>query len=552
MAKIKSKGPLWSGLFERQSVFTVLHIVIFLTALGLRLGFVLQFYWHPLFEILPVDTREFSEQARTIVQGNWLDPDTVFVNPLYPLILALHFQVFGTSYLPVIFNQAVLDSLSCLLAAHICSQLFGRKAGLITAAAYACCGPAVFYTGVLLTPTLLTFTLLCLLAILLHAGRHPHWLWFAGAGLLFAVLLLAAPNLLLFMAAVPVWLWFRLKDSYGMDAVARWFAMFAVGTCTVLCLMALRNHEISGRWIPFPAHGGINFYMGNHPGAEGYFMQLPDISGMPVEQVKTSIRVAETAVGKALSPVEASRYWFAEGITFWANHPVEAMAVFVKKTAMFWRREELPLNVSYDFTRQHLSVLRLSFVGFGLMAPLGLMGMLLSIRSREALLLLLFLLTHTVAVAMFFVSARYRFPATPVLAIYAGAFTAKLLTPSADGDWSVKVRHMIAAALLIFWVNYPFAAFTYLPVDKFAYEYGTLLYRKNHHAQAQRVLAEVVAQNPAHLAAHFRLGQVYEKQKRYRDAAAAFSEVARLDPDYPGILQRIDRLRRRGQAVESP
>jgi len=552
METIQPKEQLQAVLSDPRVIRPVLHIALFLLALALRLIFVYQYYWHPLFEMLPVDTQVFSRQAIAIVNGDFLNPDAVFINPFYPLLLAVNFTIFGVSFLPVVTIQAVLDALSCLLVAHIGAGLFNNKAGLTAGLIYACCGTAVFYTGVLLAPTALAFTVLCFLAALLHAGRHPKWRNFAGAGVLFGIIVLAAPNLMIFMLVLPVWFWFRFKDRPGARSALSGFSVLVIAACALLSLMALRNHRIMGGWLPVPVHGGINFYMGNHPGAEGFFMRLPNVSDQPIEQVKTSIRAAEEASGRMLTPSEASWYWLTRGLTFWRDRPGDAAVLYLKKTAMFWRKEELPLNVSFTFTRQHLPILHLPFLSFGIIAPFGLMGIGLTIRNREALLPALFVAVHTIAVVLFFVSARYRFPIVPVLAVFAGICVTKLLEPAGTGNRCSKAVAGCATALLVIGLNYPLAYFTYQPVDKFPFDYGNILYRKNRYVEAGREFEKVVAQNPKHVDAHFRLGQSYLKQRRLAEAAAAWQQVQHLDPGYPGIREQLDRLQQRGERAGSP
>ena len=529
-----------------------LPIALFVLALSIRLVFVYQFYWHPLFEMLPVDAPEFSRQAVAIAKGDWFNPDAVFVNPFYPLFLAIHFTVFGVGFLPVLCVQAVMDAMSCLLVARIGAGLLSSKAGLTAGVIYACCGTAVFYTGVLLAPTALTFTVLCFLALLLHAGRRPTYRCFAGAGLLLGIIGLAAPNLLIFVFALPLWFWVRFKSTHGLRAALRWFVVLLAGTCAVLSLMAARNHRIMGRWQPVPVHGGINFYMGNHAGAEGYFMQLPNISGRPIEQVKTSIQAAREQTGRSLTASEASWYWLKKGLAFWWQRPADTAVLYVKKTAMFWRSEELPLNISFAFTRRHLPVLNLPFVSFGWIASLGLMGIFLTIGNREALLPAMFAAVQCVAVVLFFVSSRYRFPITAVLAIFAGICVVKLLEPAAAGRWSARALLWVPTALLIVGLTYPFAYFTYLPVDKFPFEYGNILYRKNRYAEAGRQFEQVVSQNPTHVDAYFRLGQSYRMQNRPAEAAAAWEKVLRLDPGYAAARQQLAQLQQEGAPVDLP
>ena len=48
-------------------------------------------------------------------------------------------------------------------------------------------------------------------------------------------------------------------------------ALFWIGAAAALAPVTLRNWKAGGRFIPVTAHGGINFYIGNNPGADGWY-----------------------------------------------------------------------------------------------------------------------------------------------------------------------------------------------------------------------------------------------------------------------------------------
>ena len=74
--------------------------------------------------------------------------------PGYPLFLALCFAVFGDAhYVPVLWVQAALDLLSCVLLASLAGRLWGRRASLATLWLAAMCPFTANYTAVAIAET---------------------------------------------------------------------------------------------------------------------------------------------------------------------------------------------------------------------------------------------------------------------------------------------------------------------------------------------------------------------------------------------------------------
>ena len=144
---------------------------VFLLALLIRLLYIKQILPTPIFFGLATDAEKYGLFALQILKGNFMYKDSIYLNPLYPFFLAPIYFIFGQSHLSVVLMQATIDSLSCLLIYYIASTLFNKWVGTLAAFLYACYGIAIFYTGILLATTAVTFLTLLFTLFLSGLGQ---------------------------------------------------------------------------------------------------------------------------------------------------------------------------------------------------------------------------------------------------------------------------------------------------------------------------------------------------------------------------------------------
>src|SRR5262249_46453256 len=145
-----------------------------------------------------------------------------------------------------------------------------------------------------------------------------------------------------------------------------------------------RNVVIARDWSPLRSHGGVNFYIGNNPEADGTSRRVPGITADVVAQQQDARRVAETNVGRRLDDGEESAYFYGLGWKWMRLHPNDAAALFVRKLGYLFNASYVTLNTSSAFfaydARTLLAVL---FVGPWLLLPLGLAGLAIAAYTSE-------------------------------------------------------------------------------------------------------------------------------------------------------------------------
>jgi tetratricopeptide (TPR) repeat protein len=122
-----------------------------------------------------------------------------------------------------------------------------------------------------------------------------------------------------------------------------------------------------------------------------------------------------------MDDAEAAAYWFKKGGNYLLENPGAGAALLARKLYLLWHSFEKPLEGNMHYLESHSSLLRGLPLGFGTLAPLALLGVLLMVRRwrSEPGLLTLFVLTTMATLVLFFVTARYRLVTVPFLLLHA-------------------------------------------------------------------------------------------------------------------------------------
>ena len=82
-----------------------------------------------------------------------------------------------------------------------------------------------------------------------------------------------------------------------------------MGTALIVALPLARNLIVSGEPVLISSHGGLNFLVGNGPGANGVYRALPGITPDIGGQAADAKRIAEAEEGRTLSTREVSAHF---------------------------------------------------------------------------------------------------------------------------------------------------------------------------------------------------------------------------------------------------
>ncbi len=511
---------------------------ILAAALVVRVIFLVQLERSETGGVLSLDSRFYYDLARTLSTGGALPAGALDFNPLYPAFLAVVFRLFGDGLLAPRIVQLALGLLTVALVSLAGMRLVGgprksRPSGTVTATAAAAMtvlyAQFILYEGTLLSTAFEVFLLAASFALALaldtdlsgerplKLGRRriPAWLSGLVLGALCGAGALGRPNLfLLLVAALPAWLYAKHRGRRAglIPAVG-----LIAGAAILLAPSIIHNAKATGRFVPVTAHGGINFYLGNRAGSAGIFRGL-DGSRMNARGIlEESKAMAEAETGRSMTQAEASDHYTRRALADIRANPAAWLGLLAKKTGLFLNSVEIYDVPSVYFCERSCGILRLLFLPFAVIAPLGVCGLIALLGSgRNRSVVSIFLGCSVLSVLLFYVNTRYRLPAVPLLILLAAYFVA-WAARSVSGRRLKRVSIMVAAAAAL-----------YLLVS-------------------QRTMV-----NMNHSAAYAFLGNHYVATKNEPKAEEAFAEAYRLDPDkIEATLNYARILGQRGKSVES-
>lgn len=416
-------------------------LVIFLVALALKVGYVLQTA-DALYVRVPImDARYYDQMAQDIARGNLVRDEAFFMGPLYPYALALVYSTVGRDFFWVRLLQATGGALTVVLVFLIGRRVFRPSVALLAAGLLALHGAMTFYESELMMEGLGAL-LNCAALLLLLRARGSSARTYAGAGALLGISALARASILVFAALALVWIVF----VDGGRRRARNALAFGGALLAALSPAVVHNLVVSGDFVPVTSNAGINFYIGNSRDANGTFVPIRGVD--EIDDVTTSEYV-ERATGHAPSPGEVSQFWFDRAMEDVRKDPARSLRLMARKAALFFNGYEVPQIESFDVHVRETPWLRVLFVRTWLVVAFGVLGMMLTLRWwRTGGLLHGYVLAYAASIGLFFVTGRYRSQVLPVLCVFA-AYALLSLPSLARRPRSIAAASIALVALFL-------------------------------------------------------------------------------------------------------
>ena len=382
---------------------------------------------------IATDSHLYLSLARGIHNGCGFTPfdlhrgaPEVLRTPGYPMFLV----PFLSNYRTVIYIQALMGTLVCLLAARFTAKRFGWTSALVAAMIIAVDVPTILASKELLTEAL--FQLLFTIAIFSALAGYAF-----SSGILLGATALVRPvaEPMITMIVLP----FILVKRWRGAAVAAGMAIL------VICAWAYRNHNVAGVFT-LTVEGSMNLYSYTVPGilarhdgvslaqAQGFaasevarvaFADRPEMLARTRTMPPHDVILWATQTTPAIAGMMSSR----SAVTI-LQHPIDAAFVTLgglARLAFMPHEPEVGLAQIAKSPQQFVTIKFGSMAFEGAMLAFVWIGVLQALwrNPRDANLLvllctaLLFLLAAAPYVDGF--DARFRSPAIPFLAILAGA-----------------------------------------------------------------------------------------------------------------------------------
>lgn len=531
-------------------------LAILIGACVSKIVVLLQLHAHPLLQPQgELDGAAYLDLARRVAGGDLLAGDRVFfISPFYVYFVAAVLAVTGGSVFAVQLVQVALGTAAVWLVAETARLWRGRLAGLLAATLAALTGYFAFNEILILQSGVDPFLTALGLWLLARAWLDGGLRRFVAAGVVLGLHGLNRPNVLGWaLAAIALTLvapLLTMRRRTGNEAVTSRRTggllpalVLAGGVVLAIAPVAVRNDVVAGQLAPIASHGGLNFFIGNNPNADGTFEMIEGITPSIVGQDRDMKRVASQSLGRPVSETEASDWFYRRAWAWIRGSPVKAAGLLARKLAYVFNSTDLALNYSYAyFSRDEPTVLPALPVGPWLLFPLGLAGLWLGRpgagASRGATSALAwwqwcaFVPVYAVSVAIFFVAGRYRMPLLVALTIAGGIALERMWALRREGRWPL-VRALSLTAVLAVLCNLG------LGLDDGRAEQRTemILHEidTGQDEAATSLLEKTEPEHPEKALLLYRVGQAYMERHDAARAAPVLERAHALAPGRPEV-----------------
>jgi 4-amino-4-deoxy-L-arabinose transferase-like glycosyltransferase len=254
---------------------------------------------------------------------------TAWLTPVYPLIVAGIFKVFGLytrgAFFAAIVLNIVFSSATCVPIYFAGKRIAGVGAGSGGAWLW-----AMFPNAILIPFQWVWDTSLAALlaAVLLWAtfelAESRRWLDWLGYGLLWGLMLMTNPAVGVVLPVLLGWLVYRLWRSGRFEVKKPALAALVALVCCVP--WTVRNFVVFHRFIPFRSNFGYELYIGNNENYDERHWGLPAVITQDMETLRY-LRMGETAFMEE----ETRKAW-----RFIESHPRVEMHLLEWRFVDFW------------------------------------------------------------------------------------------------------------------------------------------------------------------------------------------------------------------------
>ncbi len=504
-------------------------ILILAISIGLRLIYVLHMSRNdPFFYNLFSDSLQYHQLALAILKNGIIGNQAFYHPPLYQYFLASIYALLGTNLLVPRIIQTIFGTINVMLCYILARRYFDKKVAVVAGSIAALYPMLIFFEGEILTPTLVIFLVLLGLYLLDKKGETN----FLLAGFVFGLAALTMQNILVIVLFFPLYLVIRFRKVLVKPLILFW-----LGALLIVVPVVIRNYVVLKEPILITWQGGINFYFGNNPEADGIARIAYDFRGTDWQSVYQDLKGdMEKEVGHPLSIAEFDRQCFARGLDFVYRNPAKTIGLWFKKVYLFLGGYEISSEKDIYRTAQSsflkFLIFRLPFMQFpfGLILPLALAGLYLArTRWHELSFLLLFLVLYSGSFIAFAVNARYRMPLIPILIIFAAAFVVSFFTG--------KERKRLIVPSIIFLVSFivfnaNFYGVTDPNIYMTKYQMAQVFFSQKKFDQALREIEISIKNNPHFAHAHNLRGLIMKTLGRNNDAEREYLVALSLDSTF--------------------
>ena len=544
------------GFFPRFSALGTAHF-LFVGVFLFRLFALARLSASPFLLPSGGDMYFYNDWAQRILRGEADSAFAFYGLPGYAYLLAFLYKAFGYSPFIPGFLQAVLEggtavliyqiALHCLgflaqppVATHSPTQkalvLNARLLAAIAALGWAFFVPAQAYSIILMPTTWLVFVFWLIVWRLTVKETAPTGKEYFLFGLLIAVTAMSVATILFLIPLLLAALFVRPGSDRSWRRILSGAAFLLLGALMGTSPAWIHNYVVARDPVFLSAHGGVNFWIGNNPEANGYPRFPPGLRAGQAAMLEDSITSAESAAGHSLKRAEVSAYWSGKAKDYIVHHFSQWLGLLLIKLRNFWSAFQYD-DLSIITSLRESGVILPGFY-FGIVAALALPGMVIAWRLVPVTRwITAAILLHMTAVLSVFITERYRLPIVPGLLVFAAFGLAVFWQNCLTREYRAALFYLALLGCSAASVSWPQRNPALWALD--AYNSGLQAMEANDLSRAEEKLAVAHAYVPNNAETNFALGNLRLAQNHRERAKTFYLEALRIEPEHKGAANNL-------------
>ena len=322
--------------------------------------------------------------------NRWYGEKRYHQEPLYPYLIAFFYQFFGVWVGWIFLFQLFIGIINILLIYVITLRFFGRREATIAGTLAVLCAPLLFFEMVLLRSTLISFSGLFLVWLIVRKQNSESSISWMKLGLFLGLSILLKSTFLYFIVCLMGWLIFRHRHS--MKRALTFASALIAGIVISLTPLMARNVYVGTSPLGLSSITAVTLLSANARDSKPNGFYISDYI----------VPIMDRTNGAVLA-------------TIFETLKTQSFINYIKlewqKFRLMWHWFEIPNNTNFYYYRLHSQVLHFLPITFLILSPFCIVGIGLAIYQRRRCFPLYLLLSmYVISILIVFMAARFRAP----------------------------------------------------------------------------------------------------------------------------------------------
>jgi len=389
----ESISNIWSMELFRNTK----HVLLLLFLLGVLLRVVSYFLIPSLYGLQSDSIGYYLSAVNGVEHGLF----STYWPPGFPLIISLFYLIFNSNTILILTSfLIVIGSLCGLISYHISLKLFKNRSAALLAFLFICIQPSfLIHSPQLLSDTFAVMLMGISIIYMLMDYENSNKRISIILGVIIGFLVLVRPN---YIFMIIIYFLLVTLSNHVMKIKVEKLALFSLTLILTLTPWLVYTEIMIGEPV-ISTNGGVNFYIGNNPNANGRYTEPYGLTGY--------------------------NDGYDKGLNYISNNPLSTLSLYLKKLVLLI---STPYILPWELPEHHFNYSEIIYslvlnIGFLITELLGIRGLLLLKQRRLLIYFTSLIILINLTLIPFFVDGRLTLPLLLIYTIFGSYYIARVI-----------------------------------------------------------------------------------------------------------------------------